>query len=68
MPLKPVIVLASPPVTTSFDQSQVPVQAPDPQFTATRWASLLTEMEVVDPTKLTPDRMTPVPGVPRVSG
>lgn len=68
MPLKPLTAPAEPPVTTSLDQSQVPVQAPDPQFTSTRFAPLLTAMVVVEPTKFTPEIITPVPGVPSVDG
>ncbi len=35
----------------------LPLQAPEPQFTATRFASLFTEIEFVLPTKLTPYRL-----------
>lgn len=68
MPLKPVMGPSLPPETLSEDQSQVPVHAPEPQFTATFSAPLLTVSEVVAPTKFTPESLTPVPGVPSVSG
>ena len=42
-----------PPETLSADQSQLPLQDPDPQLTATRIASLFTESVFVLPTKLT---------------
>ena len=59
---------AVPPVILSEDQSHSPVHAPSPQFTANWTASLLTLKLVVAPTKLTSESLTPVPGVPRVSG
>lgn len=68
MPLKFVIGPATPPDTFSWLQSQVPSHVPTPQFTATRSAPLLTVIEVVDPTKFTPEIVTPFPGVPRVEG
>ena len=53
MPPKLVIGPALPPVTLSADQSQLPLQDPEPQLTATRIASLFTESVFVLPTKLT---------------
>ena len=35
-------------------QTHIPLQAPEPQFTATRCAPLATVIEFVDPTKFTP--------------
>jgi len=59
---------AVPPVTESSGQSHVPVQEPSPQFTATCCAPLLTENEFSAPVNEMSEMMTPVPGVPRVSG
>ena len=68
MPLKLTISPVDPPETLRSLQSQDPVQAPFPQLTATCLAPLFTLSDVVEPTKLTPESLTPVPGVPRVDG
>lgn len=57
-----------PPEICSADQSQSPVHAFLPQLTANCIASLSTLRLVVAPTKFTSERITPVPGVPSVSG
>lgn len=68
IPLNPVISAALPPVTVSSLQSQVPVQDPLPQLTATLTAEESTEMLFSEPLKLMSEILTPSPGVPRVSG
>lgn len=54
IPPKFVMGPEEPPETLSADQSQEPVHDPEPQFTATRIASLFTLKLFVLPTKLTP--------------
>ena len=53
IPPKFVMGPEEPPETLSADQSQAPLQEPEPQLTATRIASLFTERELVSPMKLT---------------
>ena len=54
IPPKFVMGPEEPPETLSADQSQEPVHDPEPQFTATRIASLFTVKLFVLPTKFTP--------------